>query len=72
MAATVIWLQQEDVPGAITLARCACDAGSDNALRDVAELIDAAGELWGDDRRDSFHMIQLAQSLTLAAGHAAA
>ena len=65
MAATVIWLQQEDVPGAITLARCACDAGSDNGLRNVAELIDAAGELWDQDRRDSFHMIQLAQSLTL-------
>ncbi len=66
MAATVIWLQQEDVPGAITLALCACDAGADNGLREVAELIEAAGDLWDDDRYASFHMIQLAQSLALA------
>jgi predicted TIM-barrel fold metal-dependent hydrolase len=67
MAATVIWLQQEDVPGAITLALCACDADSDNGLHEVAELIEAAGDLWDDQRRGSFHLLQLAQSLTLCA-----
>ena len=65
MAVTVIWLQQEDVPGAITLALCACDAEADNGLGDVAELIEAAGELWDRDRRDSFRMLQLAQMITL-------
>ena len=38
-----------------------------NNLGGVAELIQAAGELWDGDRRDSFRMLQLAQMLTLCA-----
>jgi predicted TIM-barrel fold metal-dependent hydrolase len=67
MAATLIWMQQDDTPGAIGLARSACDPDSDDGLPDVAELIEAAGELWDEDRMGCFHMVQLAQSLALSA-----
>jgi predicted TIM-barrel fold metal-dependent hydrolase len=66
MAVALVWLQQDDTPGAISLARAACDPGSDDGLHDAAELIEAAGELWDEDQRDCFHMIQLAQSLVLS------
>ena len=66
MAVALAWMQQDDTPGALNLARCACDPDSDDGLHDAAELIEAAGELWDEDRRGCFHMIQLAQSLVLS------
>ncbi|MDX6544364.1 MAG: uncharacterized protein QOG02_138 [Gaiellales bacterium] len=65
MAVALVWMQQDDTPGAINLALSACDPSSDDGLKDAAELIEAAGELWHEDQLDCLHMIQLAQSLVL-------
>jgi predicted TIM-barrel fold metal-dependent hydrolase len=66
MAASLLWLQQDDVPGAVNLARCACDPDAGDGFGEVAELLDACGELWDSDRRGSFHLLQLAQSLAIS------
>ena len=71
----LLWLLQPDMPGALGLALRACDAEATPELADVAELIEAAGELWTAGMafdtpdqirpytRSAFRLIQIALTL---------
>ncbi|MGZ4480815.1 MAG: amidohydrolase family protein [Gaiellales bacterium] len=65
MAATLLWLRQPDGPGVMGLARCACDVSSGNGLAEVAGLLELAEELWDDEQRAAFRLIQIAAALLL-------
>jgi predicted TIM-barrel fold metal-dependent hydrolase len=46
MATTLLWTRLPDMPGAIGLARRACDTNGNGELAVVEELLDTAEELW--------------------------
>ena len=46
MATTLLWTRLPDTPGAIGLARRACDANGGGELEVVENLLDLAEELW--------------------------
>ena len=67
MAATLLWTQQPDTPGAIGLARCACDTDGGDELAEVAELLDAAAVCFAEDRTLAFRLLQIAGAMVLDA-----
>jgi hypothetical protein len=46
MATTLLWTRLPDMPGALGLARRACDTDGNNELDVVEGLLDMAEELW--------------------------
>ena len=44
----LLWMYQPDLPGALGLAVRACDVEASPELADVAELIEAAADLWAE------------------------
>jgi predicted TIM-barrel fold metal-dependent hydrolase len=72
---SLLWLMQPDMPGAIGLALRACDVEGSPELGEVAELIEAAGELWTEGlaqdepeqvrpyTRGAFRLLQIAMTL---------
>ena len=46
MATTLLWTRLPDMPGAIGLARRACDTNGNGELEAVEGLLDVAEELW--------------------------
>ena len=46
MATTLLWTRLPDTPGAVGLARRACDTNGSSELAAVEALLDLAQELW--------------------------
>lgn len=77
MASTLMWTRLGDMPGAIGLARRACDVDGSDELDGVAGLLDVAEELWtrslaiedADEARPysraAFRTLQIADSIAL-------
>ena len=77
MASTLMWTRLGDMPGAIGLARRACDVDGGGNLDGVAGLLDTAEELWSkalaiedaDEARPysraAFRTMQIADSIVL-------
>jgi predicted TIM-barrel fold metal-dependent hydrolase len=77
MASTLMWTRLGDMPGAIGLARRACDVDGNDELDGVARLLDIAEELWSrslatedvDEARPysraAFRTLQIADSIVL-------
>jgi uncharacterized protein len=77
MASTLMWTRLGDMPGAIGLARRACDVDASDELDGVTGLIDIAEELWSQSlaledmdearpySRAAFRTLQIADSIVL-------
>jgi predicted TIM-barrel fold metal-dependent hydrolase len=77
MASTLMWTRLGDMPGAIGLARRACDVDASDELDGVTGLIDIAEELWLQSlaledmdearpySRAAFRTLQIADSIVL-------
>jgi predicted TIM-barrel fold metal-dependent hydrolase len=77
MASTLMWSRLGDMPGAIGLARRACDVDASDELDGVTGLIDIAEELWSQSlaledmdearpySRAAFRTLQIADSIVL-------